>query len=178
MPINRCDNCGGEYQTLTGQTVHFSQALSGMENVYLENMMVDKCNQCGDVSPYFPSSDEFFNTIARAIVLQPFPLRGGAIKYLRKNRKTKAKDFAAMLGIDPATLSRWEDDKQVRNPQNDRLIRLVYIQLYVEQEQKLFPQTVMDKLLVINESESDPLIYINTEKPMCYRYEIKALATK
>jgi DNA-binding transcriptional regulator YiaG len=177
MPINKCELCGGEYQTLTGQVVHFESALSGVENVYLENMMVEQCVKCGDVSPYFPVSDEFFNTIARAVVLQPFPLSGGAIRMLRKNRKTKAKDFAALLGIDPATLSRWEDDKQVRTPQNDRLIRLVYVQLFVEQEKQSFPETVTDKISA--QSETEPVIYINTQKPMTYRYEmVKEMAAK
>jgi len=165
----KCD-CGGEYQTLTGQIVHFDKVLSGMDNIYLENMTVEKCSRCGDVSPYFPASDEFFNIIARAVVLQPYLLTGDEIRFLRKNRRLKAKEFAALLQIDPATLSRWEDDKQPRSPQNDLLIRLLYVQLYNQQVGQLFPETITDKLISLTDRADNPTIWIDTQRPMKYRY--------
>lgn len=170
--INRCENCGGEYKTLKNQTIHAPKLVAGNDNLYLESMMVEKCEQCGDTSPYFPTSDEFFATIARAIVLQPYFLTGGEIKFLRKDRGMKAKDFAALLHIDPATLSRWEDDKQARSPQNDALIRLLYVQLYNEQEAKPFPEKVSDRLTADGERPAGFAIFVNTRSPMSYRYSM------
>jgi DNA-binding transcriptional regulator YiaG len=168
--INKCELCGGEYQTLKNQTIHASKLVAGNDNLYLENVTVEKCAKCGDTSPYFPTSDEFFVTIARAIVLQPYFLTGGEIKFLRKERGMKAKEFTALLHIDPATLSRWEDDKQARSPQNDALVRLIYVQLYTEQTGQPFPEKVLDKLTAAGPRPENFTIWIDTKSPMSYRY--------
>jgi DNA-binding transcriptional regulator YiaG len=167
----KCD-CGGEYQTLTGQTVLFNAVLAGLDIIYLEHITVDLCRQCGDLSPYFPTADEFFNTIARAVALQPYLSTGPDFRVLRKNRRLKAKAFAALLHIAPATLSRWKDDKQSRSPQNDILVRLLYLQLYNEQETRPFPETITVKLSRRQDRREVLTIWIDTQCPMKYRYSL------
>ena len=60
-------------------------------------MTVDHCQQCGDISPLFYKLTLLHQAIARAIVLQAHMLTGAEIRFLRKERGLKAKDFAALL---------------------------------------------------------------------------------
>jgi putative transcriptional regulator len=159
--IIKCD-CGGEYKTLTGQTYHYEKALSGLDDVYLENMTVDHCQQCGDISPVFHKLPQLHKAIARAIVLRPHLLTGSEIRFLRKERGLKAKDFADLLRVDPSTLSRWENDEQPRTLQNDALVRAIYVLRYNEQEQQPFPEPVTNKFAIVDSSQNRPSIVINT----------------
>lgn len=159
--IIKCD-CGGEYKTLTGQTYHYEKTLSGLDSVYLENMTVDLCQQCGDISPVFYKLPLLHKAIARAIVLRPHMLTGNEIRFLRKERGLKAKDFAALLRVDPATLSRWENDDQPRTLQNDALVRAIYVLRYNEQEQQPFPEPVTNRIAIVDASDDRPSIVVNT----------------
>lgn len=153
---------------LEGQTYQYTDI--GMDNVYLQGIKVEKCKDCGAVSPFLPRIIQLHKTIAQAIVLQSYFLSGAEIRFLRKERGLKAKEFAVLLRIDPATLSRWENDEQARNAQNDALVRYVYVGLYNDQEGKPFPEKVTSKIAVVNERKNNPSIWINTANLTVYEY--------
>src|SRR5262249_35622032 len=77
---------------------------------------------------------ELHATIARAIALQPCPLRGQDIRFLRKQLGFSAREWAKFLRTDASTLSRWENDQQEIGTQSDSLIRLLYFRIRDEKE--------------------------------------------
>ena len=141
-----CDLCQGQILTKTNQLYQYKE--SGLDNIYLIGLTVEECQQCGDISAWIPKLNKLHRAIARAIVMKPSPLSGEEIRFLRTERELKAKDFAALLSIDPVTLSRWENNQQHPSSQNDSFIRTVYVVLFNEQTQQLFPESLIKALSV------------------------------
>lgn len=168
----KCELCQVETKLLPNQTYHYEKTLSGLDNVYLENITVECCPVCGDISPIFHRIKEIHKTIARAIALQPVPLHGADIKFLRKERRLKAKEFAVLLRVDVATLSRWENDEQTLSSQSDALVRAIYACLLMETEHQLLPDSITPKIAAVSDKrESNFAIYINTANLSVYSYK-------
>jgi transcriptional regulator with XRE-family HTH domain len=99
------------------------------------------------------------------VLLQPSPLIGQEIRFLRGERELKAKDFATLLNIDPVTLSRWEHNQQQPSTQSDAFIRTIYVVLFNEQMHQLFPDSLIKTLGLSSSdlvSKDKPIIIINT----------------
>lgn len=128
----KCEICGSELTIKTGQTYHFTE--SGVDNVYLENLKVEVCRKCKTTAPYLPRPRQLMETIGRAIALQPAPLTGEEVRFLRKQAGYKAREWAALVRVDAATQSRWESGEQAIGPQSDLLHRLVYSCQLAERE--------------------------------------------
>ena len=47
------------------------------------------------------------------------------MKFLRKHLGWSGADFAAHMGVDPTTVSAWENDRKPFGPASDRLLRLI-----------------------------------------------------
>jgi YgiT-type zinc finger domain-containing protein len=171
-----CDVCGNERKTIIDPAYHYT--LSGLDNVYLENLQVEYCEQCNDKGPILPRVPHLHKTIAEAIILKPSPLTGREIRFLRKERQSKAKDLAVLLPTDVSTLSRWENEEQTVGPQSDTLMRLLYVRMFEEQEGKKFARPVLSKLSAINrEYGIDFNIYIViSENRFTYHYQLKQQA--
>lgn len=166
-----CDLCQGQILTKTNQLYHYKE--SGLDNVYLSAITVEECQQCGDISPWIPKLNKLHRAIARAIVMKPNSLSGEEIRFLRTERELKAKDFATLLSIDPVTLSRWENNQQQPSSQNDSFIRTVYVVIFNEQTQQLFPEPLTKTLsLPINNlpNKDKPFIIIDTNN-FNYNYQ-------
>jgi transcriptional regulator with XRE-family HTH domain len=54
---------------------------------------------------------------------KPEPLSPAEIRYLRKSLGWSGADFAKHMHVDPATVSRWENETQPMSEQNDLLLR-------------------------------------------------------
>lgn len=167
----KCELCQVEMTMLPNQVYHYEKTLSGLDNVFLESMTLEQCPVCNDISPIFYRIKEIHKTIARAIALEPVPLCGADIRFLRKERKLKAKEFAVLLRIDVATLSRWENDEQVLSPQSDALIRAIYACLLMEMEHQVLPDSITPKIAAVSKKR-DPnfAIYVNTANLAVYSY--------
>jgi putative zinc finger/helix-turn-helix YgiT family protein len=106
-----CDVCRkGEIRTSIQQTYRYKEC--GLDNVYLLNMEFRVCDACGTNVPRLKRMPEIHATIARAIAMQPSPLRGQDVRFLRKQLGYSAKDWATFLRTDASTLSRWENNQQ------------------------------------------------------------------
>jgi len=100
--------------------------LSGLKNVGLVGISVWKCPKCKGESPIIPKIGELHDVIMRALILKSGLLMGDEVKFLRKNVGLPAKEFAALLSIDPSHLSRFENGKtKVLGPPTDKLVRAV-----------------------------------------------------
>lgn len=166
-----CDLCQGQISTKTNQLYHYKE--SGLDNVYLSPITVEECQQCGDISPWIPKLNKLHRAIARAIVMKPNLLSGEEIRFLRTERELKAKDFATLLSIDPVTLSRWEHNQQQPSSQNDSFIRTVYVVIFNEQTQQLFPESLSKtlSLSINNLANKDKSTIVIDTRDFSYSYQ-------
>ncbi len=98
---------------------------SGLDNVILEGIYTFKC-ACGESIVKIPVVDELHRLIGLRIIGKNFSLTGNEIRFLRKNMGMSAIKIATLMGVDNATVSRWEHGKQEVSKPHDRLLRLIY----------------------------------------------------
>jgi putative transcriptional regulator len=166
----KCYHCGKATTIKKAQTHRYLE--SGLDNVYLENIEIRFCKSCGDRTPRIPRVDELHDTIARAIALQPYPLSGKDIRFLRQQLGLKARDWAALMPVDVTTISRWESGDQKIGPQSDSLIRLLYIRLKEEKMGRLFQETATDRIASVKRSRPRyPKLRVDVSNPSIYSYQ-------
>lgn len=136
----KCPSCNKKMSCKPGK-YHYNEC--GLDNVYLLGVEICKCS-CGESTVTIPAIMELQNVIGMALVRKDTPLTGKEVKFLRKNIGISGKEFAEVLGIDKATVSRWENDNQVISKPNDRLIRLTYSNIKGI-SQKEIQQLIKDK---------------------------------
>lgn len=100
---------------------------SGLDNVYLENIPLYECPDCGTSDPSFFRLGRLNDLIDLTLVQKPALLNGQEIKFLRKGLRMPSHLFAKELGVGKTTLSKWENDLQSHSEAHDRLIRAIYI---------------------------------------------------
>jgi putative transcriptional regulator len=98
---------------------------SGLPNVYLVGIKYFTYED-GRVVAEIPAIKQLMKLIARDLIERPDSLSGAEIRFIRKRLGKRAVDFAKDLGIDAATLSRYENDHQQPSESHDKLIRLLY----------------------------------------------------
>lgn len=117
-----CPACMKKQSTVKGE-YHYLE--SGLTNVWLKGIEILKC-ECGEEVVSIPQITELHQLIAGILLEQENQLSGREIRFLRKHMGMKALDFAANLGVDKSTVSRWEHEKDRPSESMDRLIRLFY----------------------------------------------------
>lgn len=106
----------------------------------------------GSKVPRLKRMPDLHATIARAVAMQPCPLRGQDIRFLRKQLGYSAKEWATLLRTDASTLSRWENDQQELGTQSDTLIHLLYFRLRDEKEGTLSKENVATAAAAVSRS--------------------------
>lgn len=114
---------------------------SGLDNVILTGIAIYKCS-CGEKMPLIGNIEALHRAIANALVKKKTPLTGREVRFLRKQIGLNAKELAAVLGVTPVTVSRWENESESVGAANDKLIRLLYIQTIQEQCHTVFEGSV------------------------------------
>ncbi len=170
----KCDICRGNIITKTQQSYQYKEC--GLDNVYLKNVDVRVCESCGEKNLRIPGILELHETIARGIALQPCPLRGQDIKFLRKQLGYSAKQWSAFLRIDSSTLSRWENEQQEIGPQSDGLIRLLYFRLLDESTGKVTCDPVAAASAAVTPA-CFLKVYVNMDNPAVYSYKTRSIRT-
>ena len=166
----KCDTCGGLTEVREGQTYQYKEC--GLDNVYFENIELRVCEACGAATPRIRRILDLHTTIARAVALKPGPLSGAEIRFLRKHLGLKAREWAALLRIDQATLSRWENGAQQIGPQADTLIRLPYLRVFEEREGKRIPEAVSERLAApTNGQLKAAIVRVDMDNPALYSYQ-------
>ena len=126
----RCSICGSEMERTRGD---YPFPESGLSGVVLRDIELLKCPKCGAVDPIIPRFKHLYHFLARSVLKKENLLCGEEIHFLRLHLGMSAKEFAALVGVDQSTLSRWEHDRQRISPTNDRLIRLIIDSLLKQQ---------------------------------------------
>jgi len=118
----KCPNCGRKQDTFIGEYKYLE---SGLDNVIIRGIEIFQCS-CGEHSAFIPQIMEIHRAIAKCLIEQTRPLAGREMRLLRKNMGMKAIELAKFLGVDKATVSRWENEKDKHSDIIDRYIRLLY----------------------------------------------------
>jgi putative zinc finger/helix-turn-helix YgiT family protein len=114
----KCINCG-HAMTTKRENVPYT-ALPG---AVLMGVPVSRCHSCGEYEVAIPAIDELNRVLAGTVIRKRARLAGGEVRFLRSYLGYSAADFAKLIGSDPATVSRWESDKQPIGHHTDLLLR-------------------------------------------------------
>ncbi|MBM3592920.1 MAG: hypothetical protein FJX32_09655 [Alphaproteobacteria bacterium] len=104
--------------------------------------------------------------VARAFL--PLELTGSEVRFMRKVIGMSAKDFAEALKLDPASLSRWENNKQTLGGWAESQVRLATVAILAQRTPSLKPD--MEKLFRMvprkrEEGEAWPVFEMRLESP-------------
>lgn len=157
----KCDVCEAEMTLKRPEFFHYTE--SGLPNVYLSGIEVEECPNGHGPAPRLPRVLELHEVLAEAICLKPSPLTGAEARFLRKELGMKAKDWAAYLHIDVATLSRWENDGQASSLTLDVFARSSYLLLRAAQKNQSPRTDLLEKLSAIAQRYEEQQAMIITE---------------
>ncbi len=118
----RCPNCKSE---LICEFSSYVYTECGLDNVRLEDVEICNCS-CGEKIVSIPHMPELHNLIGLRLIKKKSLLNGKEIRFLRKNMGLTGINLAKRLGVDNATISRWEKDRHPITNAHDRTLRLVY----------------------------------------------------
>ncbi len=116
-----CTNCGQKMVKMEGIYPYHE---SGLKNVTLVNVPMYKCPACKETEVEIPRLEELHVLLAFLIVLQPDPLKGDEVRYLRKNLGYSQEELANLSGVTRVTVTRWESGRTIRKDQDKQLRRL------------------------------------------------------
>lgn len=120
----KCDQCGAR---MAISHENHSYRESGLAYVTLLGLEVRRCRACGYHELVFHRLGPLHRSIALAIARKPAPLAASEIRFLRGWMGWSGKDFAAHMGVAPATVSRWERGRLAMGATADRLLRLIAV---------------------------------------------------
>lgn len=144
-----CLECGSKTRKTVATSKHpYHFTESGLRDVYLTGIDVLTCRACNSVSPIIPRLPALHRAIALSLALKNTSLNGQEIRFLRKVAGLSAVKFASLLMVEPETLSRAENNRQVLKPSMDKLARAIAIQ-------KIDPETATQILLNLIETIRD-----------------------
>jgi DNA-binding transcriptional regulator YiaG len=110
---------------------------SGLNHVTLLGHEIRRCRACGYDEQVFHRLGPLHHSIALAIARKPAALAGSEIRFLRAWMGWSGKDFAAHMGVAPATVSRWERGRLAMGATADRLLRLIAVWTAEERDYSL-----------------------------------------
>jgi putative zinc finger/helix-turn-helix YgiT family protein len=110
---------------MTTARENFKYMASGLPGVTLVGVEITRCGQCGEFEVSIPHIEDLHRLLATTVAAKPARLAAEEIRFLRKWLGWSGVDFAAHMGVDPATVSRWENDSLPMGGQAERLLRLM-----------------------------------------------------
>lgn len=117
----KCMQCGSNMKTKRESYLYDQGGIKAT----LLGVPVHRCPECGDSEVEIPRIEELNRTLAGAIIRKPTRLSAAEIRFLRKSLGWSGGDFARHIGVDPATVSRWETGAQDMGQVADRFLRLL-----------------------------------------------------
>jgi putative zinc finger/helix-turn-helix YgiT family protein len=98
---------------------------SGLPNVLILEAEFRVCPKCGEEERVLPRIAQLHRVIAEAVAQKVARLTGAEIRFLRKHLGWSGEDFAAVMGVTPSTVSRWENEHESMGATAERLLRLM-----------------------------------------------------
>ncbi len=120
---NKCGVCRTEMKK-SRETVPYE---CGLDGIVLENIAVYRCPKCGEREVEIPRTLKLHRKIAMALAHKHKKLAPKEVRFLRKYLGLSSTEFASKLGVDKATVSRWErvDEPTPMGGQTERLLRVL-----------------------------------------------------
>lgn len=118
----KCPQCEA---AMTARKEAYRYTECGLPHVTLRDVEIQTCTKCGERLVGIQRMAALHKVIARAVIMKRERLTGAEIRFLRKHLGWSGVDFARYIGVDAATVSKWENDQQPMGPQADRLLRLM-----------------------------------------------------
>lgn len=119
---NVCPTCDGKIRVTRENHLYVE---SGLPNVVLAGIEIHRCPKCGTFEMLLPRVTELYRVIAMTVIYKPARLNGAEVRFLRKYLGWSADDFAVHMGVDPTTVSAWENERRPFGTSSDRLLRLM-----------------------------------------------------
>jgi putative zinc finger/helix-turn-helix YgiT family protein len=151
-PTETCPNCKG---TITLNQENFRYTASGLPNVTLVGITVRRCGTCGWNAAVIPNVDGLHQVLAQTIIEKKSRLHGSEFRFLRKRLGESGSDCAALFGVTPETISRWENEKEQVSPVADRLLRVLVLTLEPRQRYESVVEQIKD---VAKDFEATPAL--------------------
>jgi len=123
--MKQCEKCGGR---LAMRVVpEYQHEIVGLPGVVLVDTVEERyCVKCGAVaSVLFPNLPGMIAAIALARVKHRQKLTGREVRFMREALGWSSTELAEKLGLDAATMSRWENDRQRIGSASERLLRVM-----------------------------------------------------
>ncbi len=121
----KCTNCGQSLKPSKVDNYHYTEC--GLNNIYLKNIVELKCKHCDDFEVVIPNLEILHNLIAHDVASQSLKLKPDEIRFLRVHLGMSGVQFASVLSVEPATISRWENGKGEMKLTNERFLRLLIL---------------------------------------------------
>lgn len=118
----KCLTCGAGM--VTKREVYRYDEAVGLPDVRLQDVEVSRCPRCGETEVAIPNIEGLHRAIAMSLVGKRQRLMPHEVRFLRKYLGLSQADFAARIGADPDTVSRWETRGPI-GTQADKLLRLM-----------------------------------------------------
>jgi len=140
----KCYKCGKANFVSSKTTVEYKQA--GLPYpVLLVGIPVRECPACGEQGITIPDPEGLHRMLSLHIALANRALFPQEIRFVRKYLDWSADHLAAVMGVDPKTLSRWENGRQKLGPVAERFLRLIVLQM-LEADARAFTDQVLPNL--------------------------------
>lgn len=134
----KCMVCGSLLLGPRPQTVPYHS----LPGVQLVGVPVWTC-ACGEEEVSIPDIHGLDRLLVDRLAHKNAPLKGPEIRFLRKQMGWSGRDLAKHIGVDPATVSRWENDEQPMSRPGEGLLRVLATRLEpiasYDQLERLFP---------------------------------------
>lgn len=121
----KCPSCRQPMET---RRENHRYAESGLDNVFLENVEIHSCS-CGERIVSIPRLAQLHEVVAFVLAKQIARLSGQQIRFLRKYLGWSGVQFSEVMGVDPTTVSRWENGSASMGTGTERALRLAVFRL-------------------------------------------------
>ncbi len=91
--------------------------------VLINGAEVETDEATGEEHVHIPDMEQLIAAVALTRILHPWKLDGREVRFIRRAIGMQAKEFAETLGLDPATFSRWENNKFEAGGWADKQVR-------------------------------------------------------
>lgn len=113
--IDFCDVCNSpsvHRKSTFAEPYHYTE--SGLPNVYLVNVDVYRCEQCGIEVASIPRPRELHLLIVTDILRKPSPMTGEELRFIRKTLMMQPKAFADLLAVEAQAILDWQNTNRLR----------------------------------------------------------------
>ena len=118
-----CWKCNAEMQTARKNVRYHA-----LPSVTLGNVPVHECPECGNRQTEIPNLEGLNEVLAKHLVELDRHFSGAEVRFLRKYLDMSGRELAKAMGVQPETVSRWENDKATMNEQAERLLRMLVVE--------------------------------------------------